>query len=78
LAILAGCAALGGCGQRGPLYMPVVPPLPPKPTFDTQTPAAAAQPDSPADTAAPLQLTPAATLRSASGPAASSVSTSDQ
>lgn len=29
-------AALAGCGQRGPLYMPTVPPLPAKPNFETQ------------------------------------------
>jgi predicted small lipoprotein YifL len=28
--------ALTGCGQRGPLYMPTVPPLPAKPNFETQ------------------------------------------
>jgi len=28
--------ALAGCGQRGPLYMPTVPPLPAKPNFETQ------------------------------------------
>ncbi|NPT36641.1 LPS translocon maturation chaperone LptM [Paraburkholderia xenovorans] len=37
LAILAGCA-LAGCGQRGSLYLPIVPPLPAKPTDRTQTP----------------------------------------
>ncbi|MGF6774540.1 putative small lipoprotein YifL [Paraburkholderia sp. GAS199] len=35
LAILAGCA-LGGCGQRGSLYLPTVPPLPAKPIDRTQ------------------------------------------
>lgn len=37
-AILAVSAvfALVGCGQRGALYMPTVPPLPPKPNFETQ------------------------------------------
>lgn len=34
-AVLA-VAALAGCGQRGPLYMPTVPPLPAKPNFETQ------------------------------------------
>ncbi|ASV97922.1 LPS translocon maturation chaperone LptM [Paraburkholderia aromaticivorans] len=37
LAILAGCA-LAGCGQRGSLYLPTVPPLPAKPVDRTQTP----------------------------------------
>ncbi|SDD87152.1 lipoprotein-attachment site-containing protein [Paraburkholderia lycopersici] len=39
LAAFAVCAvALAGCGQRGPLYMPTVPPLPPKPSFETAPP----------------------------------------
>ncbi|HZZ10158.1 MAG TPA: lipoprotein [Paraburkholderia sp.] len=38
LAILAGCA-LAGCGQRGSLYLPNVPPLPAKPVDRTQTPS---------------------------------------
>ena len=38
LAILAGCA-LGGCGQRGSLYLPTVPPLPAKPVDRTQPPS---------------------------------------
>ena len=42
LAILAGCA-LAGCGQRGSLYLPTVPPLPAKPVERTQTPPDAAQ-----------------------------------
>lgn len=37
LAILAGCA-LTGCGQRGSLYLPTVPPLPAPPANRTQTP----------------------------------------
>jgi hypothetical protein len=37
LAILAGCA-LAGCGQRGSLYLPTVPPLPAKPADRTQPP----------------------------------------
>ena len=37
LAVFATSAvALAGCGQRGPLYMPTVPPLPPQPSFETQ------------------------------------------
>ncbi|MDR3096247.1 MAG: lipoprotein [Paraburkholderia sp.] len=28
--------SLAGCGQKGPLYMPNVPPLPQKPNFETQ------------------------------------------
>lgn len=38
LAILAGCA-LAGCGQRGSLYLPTVPPLPAKPVDRTQAPS---------------------------------------
>ncbi|AXL52129.1 hypothetical protein DSC91_005023 [Paraburkholderia caffeinilytica] len=38
LAILAGCA-LAGCGQRGSLYLPTVPPLPAKPVDRTQPPS---------------------------------------
>ncbi|MFM0004130.1 MULTISPECIES: LPS translocon maturation chaperone LptM [Paraburkholderia] len=45
LAILAGCA-LAGCGQRGSLYLPTVPPLPAKPIDRTQTPPNVAQPAS--------------------------------
>ena len=45
LAILAGCA-LAGCGQRGSLYLPTVPPLPAKPIDRTQTPPNGAQPAS--------------------------------
>jgi len=40
LAILAG-ASLSGCGNRGPLYLPTVPPLPPQPgSMQTQAPSA--------------------------------------
>ncbi|CAD6557937.1 LPS translocon maturation chaperone LptM [Paraburkholderia metrosideri] len=38
LAILAGCA-LAGCGQRGALYLPNVPPLPAPPASRTQAPS---------------------------------------
>ncbi|WP_114814001.1 LPS translocon maturation chaperone LptM [Paraburkholderia kururiensis] len=37
LAILAG-GALAGCGQRGALYLPTVPPLPAKPNERTEPP----------------------------------------
>ncbi|MEQ5840005.1 lipoprotein [Paraburkholderia acidicola] len=62
LAILAG-GALSGCGQRGALYMPVVPPLPPKPVEQTQQPnadaASPAQTGSIPDTSGtPLSLSP--------------------
>lgn len=51
--------SLAGCGQKGPLYMPNVPPLPQKPNFETQ----------PGDT---VQPTPE-TASSASGIPASGV-----
>ncbi|WP_410721395.1 LPS translocon maturation chaperone LptM, partial [Burkholderia sp. SIMBA_048] len=35
-AFAIGAASLAGCGQKGPLYMPTVPPLPQKPNFETQ------------------------------------------
>lgn len=50
-AILAA-AALAGCGQRGPLYMPTVPPLPAKPNFATQDNAQGAATDAPASATA--------------------------
>ncbi|UDG82272.1 LPS translocon maturation chaperone LptM [Candidatus Vallotia cooleyia] len=34
--IASGIAVLAGCGQRGPLYLPNVPPLPKQPAFITQ------------------------------------------
>jgi predicted small lipoprotein YifL len=44
LAVSAMCTALAlaACGQRGPLYMPTVPPLPAKPNFETQDTGTAA------------------------------------
>ncbi|HEY4295851.1 MAG TPA: lipoprotein [Paraburkholderia sp.] len=43
LTILAGCA-LAGCGQRGSLYLPTVPPLPSPPASRTQAPPPDTQP----------------------------------
>ncbi|MFL9866376.1 lipoprotein [Paraburkholderia fungorum] len=70
LAILAGCA-LAGCGQRGSLYLPVVPPLPAKPVDRTQalpsassgevksgTPNASPAGEIPDTSGAPLSLSP--------------------
>ncbi|HEV3106125.1 MAG TPA: lipoprotein, partial [Trinickia sp.] len=37
---VATSAALSGCGQRGPLYLPTVPPLPTKPSDQTEPPPA--------------------------------------
>lgn len=36
--------ALAGCGQRGPLYMPTVPPLPARPNYES-APQPASAPD---------------------------------
>ncbi|HEV3424955.1 MAG TPA: lipoprotein [Paraburkholderia sp.] len=76
--ILAGCA-LGGCGQRGALYLPTVPPLPAKPTAETQTPSAnAVKPDAqaasgtiPDTSGTPLSLSPETELRTVPDAAAS-------
>src|SRR5579871_3184209 len=70
LVIVAGCA-LGGCGQRGALYMPTVPPLPAKPTDETQPPSTTAvKPDTqaasgsvPDTSGTPLTLSPETELR---------------
>jgi len=37
-AIVAALAILAGCGQRGPLYLPTVPPLPAKPIQQQDAP----------------------------------------
>jgi len=78
LVIVAGCA-LGGCGQRGPLYMPTVPPLPAKPADETQAPSTdAVKPDSqaasgtvPDTSGTPLTLSPETELRTVPDSAAS-------
>ncbi|WP_414443705.1 LPS translocon maturation chaperone LptM [Burkholderia sp. 22PA0106] len=36
MSAIVAALALAGCGQRGALYLPVVPPLPPKPVLETQ------------------------------------------
>lgn len=38
LLAVTGSVALSGCGQRGPLYLPAVPPLPAKPAETTEAP----------------------------------------
>jgi predicted small lipoprotein YifL len=72
LTIVAG-VALSGCGQRGSLYMPTVPPLPAKPTAQT-TPSSSDEVKPGADTAegsipdtsgTPLSLSPDSELRTA-------------
>lgn len=67
---VATSAALAGCGQRGPLYLPTVPPLPEKPQLQTEPPASDASADaqgvsaaSGTDARAPLTLAPADSLR---------------
>ncbi len=82
LVIVAGCA-LGGCGQRGALYMPTVPPLPAKPTDETLAPSPdtanpAVKPDSqavsgsvPDTSGTPLSLSPETELHAAPDSAAS-------
>jgi hypothetical protein len=85
LAILAGCAlggSLAGCGQRGSLYLPTVPPLPAPPASRTQTPPpddAQAASDSAADLSSvpdtsgtPLSLAPESELATPPASAASS------
>ncbi|CAE6802246.1 LPS translocon maturation chaperone LptM [Paraburkholderia haematera] len=59
LAILAGCA-LAGCGQRGSLYLPTVPPLPAKPIDRTQPlpSASSGEVKSGAQTASPMGEVP--------------------
>ncbi|MGU7783952.1 LPS translocon maturation chaperone LptM [Burkholderia sp. PU8-34] len=64
-AIVAALAILAGCGQRGPLYLPTVPPLPPKPIEQQNTPPSDVKPtdesasDSMPDTSGtPLSLSP--------------------
>ena len=84
LTILAGCAlggSLAGCGQRGSLYLPTVPPLPAPPAHRTQTPAAdKAQPASgttsdmstvPDTSGTPLSLAPETELATPPASAAS-------
>jgi predicted small lipoprotein YifL len=72
LSIVAG-VALSGCGQRGSLYLPTVPPLPAKPTDQTQAPSSS-KPDVdegsiPDTSGTPLSLSPDAELRNAPGDA---------
>jgi predicted small lipoprotein YifL len=83
-------AALAGCGQRGPLYLPTVPPLPEKPALQTAPSAAQASTGSQAaseasgnDTPARLELAPADSLgakpnANQAAPSAASSPASDQ
>jgi predicted small lipoprotein YifL len=81
LAIVAG-VALSGCGQRGALYMPTVPPLPAKPVEQTRPTspdeakpnADTAQGSIPDTSGTPLSLSPDAELRTAPAQPASAAS----
>ncbi len=79
---LSICAAtlvtLGGCGQRGPLYLPQVPPMPQRPADLQDTPPSAIAPkpasatpdgDIPDTSGQALQLVPETDLKSAPGSA---------
>ncbi|CAH2809763.1 MAG: FIG00453728: hypothetical protein [uncultured Paraburkholderia sp.] len=74
LAILAGCA-LSGCGQRGSLYLPNVPPLPAKPIDRTQPPSPDDVKPSPdiAEMGTPLSLAPESELATSAPLPASAV-----
>jgi predicted small lipoprotein YifL len=88
---VATSAALTGCGQRGPLYLPSVPPLPEKPVIRTAPEAPAGSTGSQGeidssgnDAHAPLTLAPADSLGSTphagsqAAPAAASSAAPDQ
>jgi predicted small lipoprotein YifL len=69
--------ALGGCGQRGPLYLPAAPPLPQRPASlqETPSPDAASDDEStvPDTSGQPLSLSPDTDLKSnAAAPKAAS------
>jgi predicted small lipoprotein YifL len=68
-ALCLGAAAtlsLGGCGQRGPLYLPKAPPLPQRPNDLQNTPPSNASPGSVPDTSGePLTLSPETGLNTA-------------
>jgi len=66
-ALSIGAAAtitLGGCGQRGPLYLPQVPPLPQRPNDLQNTPPSNVAPGNVPDTSGqPLSLSPETDLK---------------
>ncbi|WP_250514112.1 lipoprotein [Caballeronia sp. INDeC2] len=81
----AATIALGGCGQRGPLYLPNVPPLPQRPNDLQNTPPSNVAPGSetasrsgsvPDTSGEPLSLSPETDLKTspnaASAPKAAS------
>jgi predicted small lipoprotein YifL len=58
---------LGGCGQRGPLYLPQVPPMPQRPADLQDTPSSKAAPDTgevPDTSGQAVELAPDTELRS--------------
>ncbi len=67
MSAIVAALALAGCGQRGALYLPTVPPLPSKPVLETQPglqpDASDTAPDAASDaagtTGTSLQLSPA-------------------
>ncbi len=59
MSAIVAALALAGCGQRGALYLPVVPPLPQKPALETQPDGADAASDADTSTGSSLQLSPA-------------------
>jgi predicted small lipoprotein YifL len=71
VAALGMCAAtlvsLGGCGQRGPLYLPSVPPMPQRPAELQDTPPSnsAQSGEVPNTSGQALQLAPETELKSA-------------
>ncbi|EED99383.1 lipoprotein [Burkholderia multivorans] len=77
-AIVAALAILAGCGQRGPLYLPTVPPLPQKPIQQQDTPPSDVAPtdenasDTPDSSGTPLTLSPELSDGTAKAPAAAS------
>jgi predicted small lipoprotein YifL len=64
----ASMLALGGCGQRGPLYLQAAPPLPQRPADLQDTPPSKADSSSgevPNTSGQPLTLAPETNLNSA-------------
>ncbi|SAK93472.1 putative lipoprotein [Caballeronia pedi] len=62
----AATLSLGGCGQRGPLYLPTVPPLPQRPNDLQNTPPSNVSQGSVPDTSGqPLSLSPETDMKSA-------------